>query len=310
MYLFEKTMAAMQAIEDGFRRIPPEAIPEKCTGCGLCVKVCPAQIFVLRDKKSVTSANPTSFCIKCGHCLAVCPAGAFVDPEHRDVEPLRIEKKRLPKPEALQMLLSARRSVRYYRPEPVDREVIKKIIEAGRYTATGGNRQDIFYTVIDSAEKIQELEDMVTPYLNKIFSLCENPLFLMFMYLTGNLELIAVPKMYAPIVREFGELKKQGIDRFCYHAPAMILVHTKKMDQPAGFGCAAALYNCSLMAELLGVGCCFNGFVHVATNYNRKIKDWLDIPRSHQCHGAMTLGYPAIKFPRIPPRDPAKIDWR
>jgi nitroreductase/ferredoxin len=307
---FKPIHNAMQTIEQNFHRTPPVINTLKCTGCGLCIKVCPAEIFTLTDKKAVPSPTPCSFCIKCGHCVAICPVQAIIDPEYQVAQPARINREMLPSPDALLMLLRARRSTRAYRDESLPREVIESIIEAGRYTATGGNRQDVFYTVLDTRARIQELRKMVTPYLLKIFNLCENPLFLTCIYLTGNLELIAVPKTYAPVMRRFAQLAENGDDRIFYNAPAMILVHTRKMDQPAGFGCAAALYNCSLMAELQGLGCCFNGFVHVAANYNRRIKNWLGLPRNHQCHGAMTLGYPATRFSNLPERDPAKIDWR
>lgn len=310
MDIFRKTRTALQAIQDGYKRIPPEIISERCNGCGLCVQVCPAGMFTLGENSAGPNPSPDSFCIKCGHCLAICPVDAIFDPEHRYDEPARVNRKAWPEPAALETLLRSRRTVRCYRPDPVPRALLSQVIEAGRYTATGGNRQDVFYTVIDARARIQELKDLMIPYLLKLFKLFENPLFLTGMYLTGNLELIGVPATYAPLVRRFAKLSQNGQDAFFYQAPAMIIVHTRKMDQPAGFGCAAALYNCSLMAELLGLGCCFNGFLHVSINNNRKIKDWLGIPRHHQCHGAMTLGYPAVKFARIPHRDQAKIDWR
>ncbi len=42
--------------------------PEKCDGCGECVKLCPVGVFVLREGK----AEPRGVCILCLGCLAVC----------------------------------------------------------------------------------------------------------------------------------------------------------------------------------------------------------------------------------------------
>ena len=40
--------------------------PEKCTGCGICLEVCPRQVFSLNGKK-VRIANQDA-CMECGAC--------------------------------------------------------------------------------------------------------------------------------------------------------------------------------------------------------------------------------------------------
>jgi nitroreductase len=88
------------------------------------------------------------------------------------------------------------------------------------------------------------------------------------------------------------------------------VVHAESWDTCSAFNCAVALYNCSLMAHTLGVGCCFNGFLESAVNNDRKIKKLLGIPRDHRCFGAMTLGYQTVRYQRLVERDPAKATWR
>lgn len=47
---------------------------EKCTGCGICAKVCPADAIAIINKKSkVTEIR----CIGCGECIGHCPEGAM-----------------------------------------------------------------------------------------------------------------------------------------------------------------------------------------------------------------------------------------
>lgn len=54
----------------------------KCTGCGLCVEICPSDTLSLRDGKAVVTGERS---LACGHCAAVCPVEAItvkaVDPE-------------------------------------------------------------------------------------------------------------------------------------------------------------------------------------------------------------------------------------
>lgn len=44
--------------------------PEKCTGCGRCVEVCPRGVFVMREKRAVTGDR--DLCMECGACAKNC----------------------------------------------------------------------------------------------------------------------------------------------------------------------------------------------------------------------------------------------
>lgn len=44
--------------------------PEKCTGCGRCIDVCPHGVFVIVDKKA--SVTDRDLCMECGACALNC----------------------------------------------------------------------------------------------------------------------------------------------------------------------------------------------------------------------------------------------
>ena len=48
----------------------------KCTGSGKCKEVCPVDVFVIENKKSIVK-NPDA-CIGCKACEASCPVEAIV----------------------------------------------------------------------------------------------------------------------------------------------------------------------------------------------------------------------------------------
>ena len=52
----------------------PEVTKEKCTGCGLCIKWCPANAITLNNKKALISAKT---CIGCGECTVACRTSAI-----------------------------------------------------------------------------------------------------------------------------------------------------------------------------------------------------------------------------------------
>ncbi|MEK6698799.1 MAG: mercury methylation ferredoxin HgcB [Nitrospirota bacterium] len=49
--------------------------PDKCTGCGRCVEVCPQGVFVLRQK--LAAVTDKDLCMECGACAMNCEFGAI-----------------------------------------------------------------------------------------------------------------------------------------------------------------------------------------------------------------------------------------
>jgi len=63
------------------RRISAEAatalvLEERCTGCGLCVEVCPYGAIQLDPEREIAAVNPL-LCKGCGSCAATCFSGAI-----------------------------------------------------------------------------------------------------------------------------------------------------------------------------------------------------------------------------------------
>jgi len=287
---------------------PPEVIREKCTGCGLCLEVCPAFVFVMKDEKA--SVERGDWCIGCGHCGAVCP-----------VEAIRHEATVLAKgpplgpgpaatPETLMLLLRERRSVRSYHNRPVPKKVLEGIIEAGRYTPTGSNSQNVHYVVLTTPAEIDQLRTMTIAFYERIFKWVQSRFGPFLLRLFAGRRIVEKLQESIPKMEHVKEVIAQGEDRLFYGAPAVMVVHAESWDTCSAFNCSVALYNCSLMAHTLGIGCCFNGYLEGAANNSRRIKRWLGIPRDHRCYAAMTLGYQKTQYQRLVKRDPAKVAWQ
>jgi NAD-dependent dihydropyrimidine dehydrogenase PreA subunit len=49
--------------------------PDACTGCELCVEVCPHNVFNVKDQK--VKIMEIDACMECGACQKNCPAGVI-----------------------------------------------------------------------------------------------------------------------------------------------------------------------------------------------------------------------------------------
>lgn len=64
-----------------------------------------------------------------------------------------------------------------------------------------------------------------------------------------------------------------------------------------------------LMAESLGLGTCFCGFLNSTANSHPELKKMLQIPEKNDVILSFTLGYPSVKYLRMVPRNPAEVSF-
>ena len=283
-------------------------ITEKCIGCGSCIEVCPAFVIDLIEEKASVARG--EWCIGCDHCEAVCPTGAVLRKAAKEDRPQTGPAGSAASSESLQRLLRQRRSVRVYAEKPVSQEILNEILDAGRYAPTGMNSQNVHYLVLSSPGEIEKLREMTLTFYEKIFSRARGRLGAFVLSLIAGRKVTESLRESLPKLEYAKERMKRGKDCLFYHAPAVMVVHAESWDTCSAFNCSVALYNCSLKAHTLGVGCCFNWYLVNAVNHDRGIKQGLAIPADHGCFGAMTLGYPKIRYERLVDREPPKVRWR
>ncbi len=64
----------------------PEITESKCTGCGICIRWCPADAIVLKNKKAVISKDN---CIGCGECTVACRVWAIEIKWNKEIRTLQ-----------------------------------------------------------------------------------------------------------------------------------------------------------------------------------------------------------------------------
>ena len=266
----------------------------KCIGCGACEKDCfPNAIEMMDDKAYIKNEH----CIKCGHCIAVCPENAAFTDEYdmEDVAEYRENDFNI-KEDNLLNFIKFRRSVRNFKDKDISQEKILKIIEAGRFTQTGSNLQEVSYIVVK--DKLQDLKELALESLKDQGELVLGDKTL------NNPLIKRYAALWVKMYHQFIEDPKKG-DRLFFNAPVVIVV-TSNTDVNG----ALASSNMELMTNALGLGTFFSGFFVRAAKDNKKIQDFLRVKGGHQVVTCMVIGYPDVEYYRTVPRKNADIVWK
>ncbi|MGL4403487.1 MAG: nitroreductase family protein [Fusobacteriaceae bacterium] len=265
---------------------------EKCIGCGLCVKDCFVKDIEMTDGKAEIK---NIRCFKCGHCIAICPVDAVSTDEYDMNDVIEYDKDSFTvNADNLLNFIKFERTIRNFKNQDVENEKILKIIEAGRFTQTGSNAQNVNYVVVK--DKIQDVRRITLETLrgmgNYILENSANPLY----------------KKYAGMWIKMHEdflLNPDGEDRLFFKAPALIMVTSEHV---LNAGLASA--NMKLMVDALGLGTVFSGFLVRAAEENPAIKEFLGIDKSQNLVACLIVGYPNVNYRRTTPRKKANIIWK
>lgn len=259
----------------------------KCTRDGFCVRECPTVIIQLPEN-GVPEIKPGGICLECGHCVAVCPQGALSH-ERIAVEdsPLIREDLRISEEQALQFLRS-RRSIRRFVDRPVEKEKIEKLIHGSRYAPTAGNSQMVEWLVLTNKARIRETAALVVDWLRQVI---KDP------------RAVAASPYLATVVSEWDA----GRDSVLRGAPGLVIASAPKEAINGTGDVVLALSYFDLLAHAIGLGTCWAGLLQGALLSAPSIKRSIGIPESHPYHYPLMLGYPDVKYFRLPERKKPKI---
>lgn len=244
-----------------------------CIGCLACLRDCPQGEFRIKDGHVFVTSKR---CIKCGHCFAVCPTGAISTLKSNEVISV-IEKPTRLEPAILLDLLRQRRTIRQFDTSLVPDNVLTMILEAGRITHTGRNRQGLIFSVL--RDHRDEVETIGLQLFRRIKS---------------------IGSPFSAYLRQ----KNLPDDFFFYGAPLVIVI-SGKHEADAIFAAA----NMEYMAETFGLGVLHSGFFTIAANYSRKLRVLLKIPPKNKALATLVLGYPNVHFYRTVSRDPLNVTY-
>jgi ferredoxin/nitroreductase len=274
----------------------PAIDAETCIGCGQCVAICPDDVLSLDGGKAAAGRGEFLGCIACGHCMAVCPTGAIavsgrgMTPEDRVELPPTAARATA---DAMEALLTARRSIRKFTPQDVPRDVLERIVRMASTAPMGIPPHEVGVVVFPGPRQVQEFAadccasfGRAARFLNPVVLAVMRPMI-------GRAKYEAFRDFICPLLKMLPEARKQGRDLFTYEAPAALLFHVGPMGDPAD--CAIVATYAMLAAESLGLGSCMLGTATAITQ-DKPLKAKYDIPPENKFGVALIVGYPAVEF--------------
>ena len=322
---------------------------EKCTGCGRCVKACPIALLMLENKKARSNERYDHFrCITCQNCEVVCPAGAVtIEGDYRVSEgywkndDLYEGKKSPPEPfpklkgrpfdeyedklTETEKVIYKRRSNRLFRKKQVPKELITRIIEAGRYAPSAGNNQPWKFIVIRNREKIQEIARIThrtlkfAPFLGLPHAWGKKKVpgdknAKLALWQRGLIHLLTTTIYKGDAdVRARGGVNAVTSDPdfdTTFGAPVLILLLSdKRAIGGTELDLGLCAQNMVLTAHALGLGTCYIGLIGEALKLHPRFRKELGITEPFEITTSIILGYPLGKIDNIVDREKARVVW-
>lgn len=264
-----------------------------CIQCGTCARACPKFLIQLKQYPVLRDEDQ---CMRCQHCFAVCPAGALsilgYDPKDSPV----LDGSR-PDLRAMSTLIKSRRSIRQYRDENLDVQLIRDLLDTAAYAPTGRNSKQVLFTVLDDKTVMRALRDDVMEQLS----------------IAVSRKTLPPPK--ASIFETATNLwQARKIDLIFKGAPHMVITSAPRQTLHPKEDTLIALSYFQLLAQSVGIGTVWNNLAKtVLTDIFPEIAIKMGIPENHHVGFAMLFGKPAIEYHRTIQRGPTKtnhVKWK
>jgi nitroreductase/NAD-dependent dihydropyrimidine dehydrogenase PreA subunit len=276
---------------------------ELCRNCGLCMTECHI------DLQGREKANPdSSDCSDCGHCFSVCPEKAIIC---RKNDPRQNDDKRKMNTEycCIRDRLWSRRSHRIFKKKDVPDSILEKIVNDSTYVPSGGNSHSYEFTVIRNHHIRCNLRDEIMKIYENRGKLLKS----------RTLKAVARPfvdkqtralmkgtKYYDRIMHLLKKFR-EGEDIVMYDAPVVMLIHSKELFPTPKEDAVLVGYNINLLAEAVGLGCCYMTIIQYALNASRKCRRIAGLGKDDIVHAVLVMGYPERVYKRTPLRPVKKL---
>lgn len=282
---------------------------DNCTKCKECVKDCVAHLFYFEQDVLHLVDSFEDHCIECGHCEAVCPVNVIRLKFHDEGELEHSSiKEGGPTYNSFLNLVLNRRSIRQFKDKGIPKNLIENLLKVGRYSPTGSNSENVYYTVVQEKAIVAAISKHITNKMIKFVNALEDPQGRGFLKKKMSEEEFNQAVESLPKTKRILERIEQGIDFWCWNGE-LIIIHGDNTIGGIPSNSSLAAAHIMLAAETLGLGTCSLGYLTYFINGSQTIKDLIKIPTNHTIGYSLTIGFPDVKYKRIPARKPFRVQW-
>lgn len=274
-----------------------------CRDCGACARVCPLVRF---GGVSGVQEVPREYCLQCGHCAAVCPHGAVRHPAF-PAESLRPAT--VPSVEAVEQMLSSRRSVRHFDKRPVEHAQWEALLAQMALAPSGMNARPVRAMVVTDPEKLQALTRLTAGFYEGLLQMLATPLNRLVLRLFIGKDGLAQLRGNAEKLSMICRLVRDGDDPILYRAPGALILHTERTAVCGHDDCQLAAMAGMLAAPALGLGTCMIGFLLPPFQRMPALRNLVKLPASHEVYAVLAVGYPTVGYQNAPPRPAIPVTW-
>ena len=283
---------------DLIEKAVPTINESTCAGCGLCVQICGDKVLLVAAGRAQPGGGTLTGCIGCGQCAAVCPTGSITVTGRGMTPGDTVElppASRRSTADQLEIMLLARRSIRRFKDQPVDRATIDRILDMTAMAPMGIPPSDVGVVVFHGHDRVQAFADNACEVFHRL-SRFFHPLMLSLRWpFLGRDGYRVMRGFVKPLLEMLAEKREKGEDWFTYHAPAAFLFHYGPMSGPPD--CHIAATYAMLAAESLGLGTCLLGTTE-ALNHSQRLKAKYGVPAANKFGLGLVVGYADAKFHR------------
>lgn len=276
-----------------------------CTGCGLCVDICPMGTLALKDGTATVVSDHS---LNCGHCMAVCPTGAVkvgaIDEGMDRFANFQADNRWLAygtyDTGQLVRLMASRRSCRHFLAKPVAASMLDDLVKIGCTAPSATNCQMWTFTVLPDRDAVLSLGKGVRDFFINLNRLAAKGWLRSVLALLGKKELETYYCYYYEFVQEgLAEFEQTGKDRLFHGAPAVIVLGSTPGASMPKDDVLLASQNILLGAHSMGLGSCLIGMAVEAMKKDDGIQQSIGIPAKEAVYAVIALGYPDEQYARL-----------
>ncbi len=193
-----------------------------------------------------------------------------------------------------------RRSCRGFRKgAEVPDEVLQGMIEAASVAPSAHNSRPLKAYVFRDPRTIEDMRRRTLAYYRRMARIFNTRLFAAAWRLFGLDE-----EEHRILSGAFLMITDPSRDRdvLFYDAPCLLVITAPRLNSMAQGDAWLASENAVLYAETAGVGTCFNGFLIMAANWDRRLRRIMGIPWKERVVGALMVGHAKSEWKREAPR--------